>query len=38
MKSLRDGCELLHRWLAIWTQVLMGELIATTKPTTDLRR
>lgn len=38
MKSLSRRCESLHRWLTIWAQVLMGELIAATKPTTDFRR
>lgn len=38
MKSLRHRCEHLHRWLMVWAQVLMGELIAVTKPTTDFRR
>lgn len=38
MKYLRHGCELLHRWLTMWEQVLIGELIAATKPATDFRR
>gem|GEM_PF-2664693 len=38
MKFLRHECEHLQRWLMVWTQVLMGELIAATKPATDFRR
>lgn len=38
MKSLSRRCESVRRWLAIWAQILMGELIAATNPATDFRR
>ena len=38
MEFLSRAGSHFYRWLEVWMQVLMAELIAATKPSTDFRR